>query len=75
MAELNVSAGGYDWAWQKNARALQEKEEEAREVEPVEDSSRDIKASLNLLMDNILMIRYVVRQPYLIPVPGTNMFI
>lgn len=58
LAELNNSAGGYDWAWQKNARALQEKEEGARGIEP-EDGTGDIKASLNLSMDNTLMVIHV----------------
>lgn len=65
LAELNDSAGGYDWVWQKNARALQEKEEEARYIEPEDDGIRDIKASLNLSMDNTLMVRkmFFVRPP------------
>ena len=61
MAELNDSAGGYDWAWQKKARALQEKTEEARGDEAAAgDSSTDIKAALKLSMDNILMVRHTI---------------
>lgn len=60
LSELNASAGGYDWVWQQNARALQEKQEEARGIEPEDDGIRDIKASLNLSMDNTLMVRKAV---------------
>lgn len=55
LAELNDSAGGYDWAWQKEAKALQEKAQAAEGV-GVAEEDRDAKAALKLSMDNILMV-------------------
>lgn len=55
LAELNDSAGGYDWAWQKEAKALREKAQAAEGV-GVAEEDRDAKAALKLSMDNILMV-------------------
>lgn len=55
MAELNDSAGGYDWAWQKDAKALKEKLEAAGAAEATAEDG-DAKAALKLSMDNILMV-------------------
>lgn len=55
LAELNEPAGGYDWAWQKEAKVLQEKTEAAGGVGGVKEDS-DSKAALKLSMDNILMV-------------------
>eukprot|EP00904_Undaria_pinnatifida_P002721 jgi/Undpi1/1244/HiC_scaffold_108.g14158.m1 len=54
LAELNDSAGGYDWAWQKDAKALKEKLEAAGAAEATAEDG-DAKAALKLSMDNILM--------------------
>lgn len=58
LAVLNDSAGGYDWVWQKEARALQEKAQAAEGAEAAEED-RDAKAALKLSMDNILMVSRV----------------
>lgn len=55
MAELNDSAGGYDWAWQKDAKALKEKVEAAGAAGALAEDD-DAKAALKLSMDNILMV-------------------
>lgn len=60
LAELNDSAGGYDWAWQKEAKALREKAQAAEGLSGVAEEDRDAKAALKLSMDNILMVSYVV---------------
>ncbi|CAN0411293.1 unnamed protein product [Ectocarpus sp. 12 AP-2014] len=54
LAKLRDSGGGYDWAWQKEAKDLQEKAEAAEGVGMAEED-RDAKAALKLSMDNILM--------------------
>ncbi|CAM9588195.1 unnamed protein product [Ectocarpus fasciculatus] len=54
LAKLRDSGGGYDWAWQKEAKDLQEKAEAAEGV-GVAEEDRDAKAALKLSMDNILM--------------------
>lgn len=56
LAELNDSGGAYDWGWQQEAKALQEKTEAAGGVGAV-DEDGDSKAALKLSMDNILMVR------------------
>lgn len=55
LAELNDSAGGYDWAWQKEAKALKEKVEAAGAAGASAEDG-DAKAALKLSMDNILMV-------------------
>lgn len=55
LAELNDSAGGYDWAWQKEAKALKEKVEAAGAAGAKAEDG-DAKAALKLSMDNILMV-------------------
>ena len=55
LAELNDSAGGYDWVWQKEAKALREKAQ-ATEGVGVAEEDRDAKAALKLSMDNILVV-------------------
>lgn len=59
LAELNDSAGGYDWAWQKETKALQEKAEAAGGVADMEEDNQT-KAALTLSVDNILMVRYLI---------------
>ncbi|CAM9139609.1 unnamed protein product [Scytosiphon promiscuus] len=54
LADLKDSAGGYDWTWQKETKALQEKAE-ALEGVGLAQEDRDAKAALKLSMDNILM--------------------
>ncbi|CAN0293881.1 unnamed protein product [Pylaiella littoralis] len=54
LSTLNDSAGGYDWTWQKEAKALQEKAQAAEGV-GVAEGDRDARAALKLSMDNILM--------------------
>ncbi|CAM9144573.1 unnamed protein product [Laminaria digitata] len=54
LAELNDSAGGYDWAWQKEAKARKEKVEAAGAAGASAEDG-DAKAALKLSMDNILM--------------------
>lgn len=63
LAELKDSAGGYDWAWQKETKALQEKAE-ALEGVGLAQEDRDAKAALKLSMDNILMVSHHPRQDY-----------
>lgn len=55
LAELKDSAGGYDWTWQKETKALQEKAEALKGVGLAQED-RDAKAALKLSMDNILMV-------------------
>lgn len=55
LAELNDSAGGYDWAWQKEAKARKEKLEAAGAAGAIAEDG-DAKAALKLSMDNILMV-------------------
>lgn len=62
LAELNDSGGAYDWAWQKEAKALQEKAEAAGGVGAAEEDG-DSKAALKLSMDNILMVRVAEIHP------------
>lgn len=62
LAELNDSGGGYDWAWQKEAKALKEKVEAAGAAGASAEDG-DAKAALKLSMDNILMVgRVAARQ-------------
>lgn len=63
LAELNDSAGGYDWAWQNEAKALREKAEAADGLD-LEGEDRDAKAALKLSMDNILMVRAHLTRRY-----------
>lgn len=58
LSTLNDSAGGYDWTWQKEAKALQEKAQAAEGV-GVAEGDRDARAALKLSMDNILMVSLV----------------
>lgn len=58
LATLNDSAGGYDWEWQKEAKALQEKAQAAEGV-GVAEEDKVAKAALKLSMDNILMVSMV----------------
>lgn len=55
LSELNDSAGGYEWKWQKEARALQEAADKANGVS-MGGTDESISA-LKLSMDNILMVR------------------
>lgn len=61
LAELNDSAGGYDWAWQKEAKALEEAAENAAALGgntggAASEEDINITSSLKLSMDNILMV-------------------
>lgn len=61
LAELNASGGGYDWAWQKEAKALQEAAESAAAVGGgaggvVSEEDQNIASALKLSVDNILMV-------------------
>lgn len=58
LTELNDSADGYDWAWQKDAKILQEKTQAAEGIVAANEEDRDAKAALKLSMDNILMVSY-----------------
>lgn len=55
LSELDDSAGGYNWAWQTEAKALQEAAEAAGGA--VAADAEGSTAALKLSMDNILMVR------------------
>lgn len=54
MSQLDDSAGGYEWSWQKEARVLQEAAENAGVGSNA--GGEDSTSALKLSMDNILMV-------------------